>query len=151
VFERLVNWVRIVKSDAEIKLMKSAAQITESAMKTAFNSINPGVRQCDAVADIQKALFKGTPEFGGDYASIATLLPTGKGTSASHLTATEDKFVSGEATIIEIEGGKEAEPIVARILSMVTTEDGKNMIIATDNQKNIYNINDFSNSTSICV
>ena len=31
-------------------------------------------------------------------------LPTGKGTSASHLTATDDKFVSGEATIIEIAG-----------------------------------------------
>jgi len=102
--ERLVNWVRVVKSEAEIKLMKSAARITENAMKTAFKSINPGVRQCDAVADIQKALFNGTQEFGGDYASIATLLPTGKGTSASHLTATEDKFVSGEATIIEIAG-----------------------------------------------
>jgi len=102
--ERLVNWVRVVKSDAEIKLMKSAARISESGMKTAFKSINPGVRQCDAVADIQKSLFNGTPEFGGDYASIATLLPTGKGTSASHLTATEDKFVNGEATIIEISG-----------------------------------------------
>ena len=102
--ERLVNWVRVVKSNAEIKLMQSAARITESAMKTAFKSINPGVRQCDAVADIQKALFNGTPEFGGDYPSIGTLLPTGKGTSASHLTATEDKFVSGEATIIEIAG-----------------------------------------------
>jgi replication factor A1 len=56
-----------------------------------------------------------------------------------------------EATIIEIEGGKEAEPIIARILSIVTTETGKNMIIAADNQKNIYNISDFSNSTSICV
>ena len=56
-----------------------------------------------------------------------------------------------EATIIEIEGGKEAEPIIARILSIVTTETGKNMIIAGDNQKNIYNISDFSNSTSICV
>jgi len=102
--ERLVNWVRVVKSNAEIKLMQSAARITESAMKTAFKSINPGVRQCDAVADIQKALFNGTPEFGGDYPSIGTLLPTGKGTSASHLTATEDKFISGEATIIEIAG-----------------------------------------------
>ena len=50
------------------------------------------------------ALFKGTPEFGGEYSSIATLLPTGKGTSASHLTATQDKFVTGEATIIEISG-----------------------------------------------
>ena len=31
-------------------------------------------------------------------------LPTGKGTSASHLTATQDKFVEGEATIIELSG-----------------------------------------------
>ena len=102
--ERLVNWVRVVKSNAEIKLMQSAARIVESGMKTAFNSINPGVRQCDAVAEIQKALLNGTKEFGGDYPSIATLLPTGKGTSASHLTHTDEKFVSGEATIIEIAG-----------------------------------------------
>ena len=102
--ERLVNWVRVIKSNTEIKLIQSAARIVESGMKTAFKSINPGIRQCDAVADIQKALFNGTKEFGGDYPSIATLLPTGKGTSASHLTATEDKFVSGEATIIEIAG-----------------------------------------------
>ena len=102
--KRLVNWVRVVKSDSEIQLMKSAARITERGMKTAFESINPDVRQCDAIAAIQKTLFSGTPEFGGDYPSIATLLPTGKGTSASHLTATEDKFVSGEASIIEISG-----------------------------------------------
>ena len=102
--ERLVNWIRVVKSSSEIKLMQSAARIVESGMKMAFKSINPGVRQCDAVADIQKALFNGTKEFGGDYPSIATLLPTGKGTSASHLTATDEKFVSGEATIIEIAG-----------------------------------------------
>ena len=102
--ERLVNWVRLVKSNAEIDLMKSAALISEKGMKTAIESINPEVRQCDAVAEIQKALFMGTSEFGGEYSSIATLLPTGKGTSASHLTATQDKFVKGEATIIEISG-----------------------------------------------
>ena len=102
--ERLVNWVRVVKSNEEIKLMQSAARIVENGMRAAFKSINPGVRQCDAVADIQKALFNGTDEFGGDYPSITTLLPTGKGTSASHLTATDEKFVSGEATIIEIAG-----------------------------------------------
>jgi len=102
--ERLVNWARLVKSNEEIKLMKSAALISEKGMKTAMETINSGVRQCDAVAEIQKTLFMGTPEFGGDYSSIATLLPTGKGTSASHLTATQDKFVNGEATIIEISG-----------------------------------------------
>tara|TARA_B100000686_G_scaffold213348_1_gene220327 strand:- start:893 stop:2059 length:1167 start_codon:yes stop_codon:yes gene_type:complete len=102
--ERLVNWARLVKSDTEINFMQGAAQISQIAMKVAIDSINPGVRQCDAVAEIQKALFKGTHEIGGEYASIATLLPTGKGTSASHLTATDEKFVEGEATIIELSG-----------------------------------------------
>ena len=102
--ERLVNWTRLVKSDAEINFMKGAAEISQIGMKVAMESINPGVRQCDAVAEIQKALFKGTPKIGGEYASIATLLPTGKGTSASHLTATDEKFVEGEATIIELSG-----------------------------------------------
>ena len=102
--ERLVNWVRVVKSDAEIKLMKSAAEITKLGMEKAMDAINPGVRQCDAVSQIYSTLIKGTPEFGGDYASIVPMLPTGKGTSASHLTWTEDKFVEGEATIIEIAG-----------------------------------------------
>ena len=102
--ERLVNWARLVKSEAEINLMKGAALISQQGMKVAIESINPGVRQCDAVAEIQRALFRGTSEIGGEYASIATLLPTGKGTSASHLTATDQKFVSGEATIIELSG-----------------------------------------------
>ena len=102
--KRLVNWVRLIKSDAEINLMKVAAKISENAMKVAMDSINPGVRQCDAVAEIQRALFRGTPEIGGEYASIAVLLPTGKGTSASHLTATDEKFVKGEATVVELSG-----------------------------------------------
>ena len=102
--ERLVNWARLVKSNTEINFMKSAAKISEIGMKKAYEVISPGVRQCDAVGEIQKALFYGTPEFGGEYASIATLLPTGKGTSASHLTATQDKFIDGEATIVELSG-----------------------------------------------
>ena len=102
--ERLVNWVRVVKSNSEIDFMKKAAIISENAMKTAIEIINPGIRQCDAVAEIQKTLFKGTTDYGGEYASIATLLPTGKGTSASHLTASDDKFVSGEATVVELSG-----------------------------------------------
>ena len=102
--ERLVNWTRLIKSDDKIKLMKIASEITQIGMKTAMDVINPGVRQCDAVGEIQKSLFYGTSKYGGEYSSIATLLPTGKGTSASHLTATQDKFIDGEATIIELAG-----------------------------------------------
>ena len=101
---RLVNWVRLIKSDAEINYMKSAALITENAMHTAMKVIDRGVRQCDAVGEIQKSLFNGTKEVGGEYASITTLLPTGPGTAASHLTATQEKFKNGESTIVEISG-----------------------------------------------
>ncbi len=55
-----------------------------------------------------------------------------------------------DSTLIEIEGGREAEPIIARVLSMSTSEDGRSMILAVDSKKNIYNITDYSNSTSIC-
>ena len=102
--ERLVNWVRFVKSDAEIDFMKKAAAISQNSMRTAMEIINPGIRQCDAVAEIQKSLFRGTSEYGGEYASITTLLPSGKGTSASHLTASDDKFKKGEATVVELSG-----------------------------------------------
>jgi len=51
--ERLVNWVRVVKSDTEINLMKAASLIVQTGMKKAFEVINPGVRQCDAVSEIQ--------------------------------------------------------------------------------------------------
>ena len=56
-----------------------------------------------------------------------------------------------DATIIEIEGGKEAEPIIVRILSISPTENEKTMILGVDNKKNTYNISDLLNSTSICV
>ena len=56
-----------------------------------------------------------------------------------------------DATIIEIEGGKEVEPIIVRVLSISPSDNDKNMILAVDNKKNLYKISDFSNSTSICV
>jgi len=54
-----------------------------------------------------------------------------------------------ESTIIEIEGGKEAEPIITRILSISTNENGNKMILGVDKNKKLFNINDFSKSTSV--
>src|SRR5437762_874617 len=46
----LVNWVRAVKSPAEIALMIQAARIAEITMHKAIEMIGVGVRQCDLAA-----------------------------------------------------------------------------------------------------
>jgi len=98
----LVNWVRLIKSPQEIEYMRQAARILERVMDVAIESIEPGVRQCDAVAKIYHAQISGTEEFGGDYTSICPMLPTGIGTSTPHLTWTDDLFKRDETTIVEL-------------------------------------------------
>jgi len=54
-----------------------------------------------------------------------------------------------ESTMIEIEGGKEAEPLISRILSISTNENGNKLIIGVDKNKKLFNITDFADSTKI--
>ena len=100
----LVNWVRFIKSDKEIEYMHQAARNVEVGMQAAIDHINVGKRQCDAAAAIYGGLIKGMEGFGGDYPSIAPMLPTGQGTSAAHLTWSNELFKENEATVIEISG-----------------------------------------------
>ena len=100
----LVNWVRLVKSDAEIALMKQAGKIAENVMSTALSKLAPGIRECDAVAAVYHAQATGTKEFGGDYPSIVPMMPTGEKTSAPHLTWTDEPYQSGQAVNLELAG-----------------------------------------------
>ena len=100
----LVNWVRIIKSEQEIAYMTDAARLVEKVMQAGIDAIEPGVRQCDAAAIIHHAHYTGTPEFGGEYTGLVTMLPTGVGTSTPHLTWNSKPFVRGEATILELAG-----------------------------------------------
>ena len=51
-----------------------------------------------------------------------------------------------EATILEVEGQKEATPLVVRILSISKNDSGKTMVLGTDNNKNMFNIVDSTDS-----
>jgi ectoine hydrolase len=102
--QALVNWVRSVKSPAEIAKMRIAGKIVTEVMTTAFDVVRPGVRQCDAVAEIYRTAIQGLPDAGGDYASLVPLLPTGPGTGVPHLTWSDAPFVEGEATVLELAG-----------------------------------------------
>ena len=100
----LVNWVKIVKSDIEIDYIKKAAVIVENTMQTAFDSINVGVRQNEAAANVYHTQIYGTKEYGGDYTAIAPLMPSGIRTSTPHLSWTDEPYKDGDTVIVEIAG-----------------------------------------------
>ncbi|MFO7998000.1 MAG: M24 family metallopeptidase, partial [Bacteroidales bacterium] len=100
----LVNWVRSIKSEQEIAYMKQAGLIAERVMQTAIDNIRPGVRECDAVAEVYRAQMQGLPEFGGDYPAIVPMMPTGEKTSAPHLTWTDEPYRKNQPVNLELAG-----------------------------------------------
>ena len=104
----LVNWQRAVKSDAEIRYMRRAARIVERMHGRILEVIAPGMRKNDLVAEIYDAALRGAEDedgaFGGDYAAIVPLTPSGKDASAAHLTWNDRPLENGSATFFEIAG-----------------------------------------------
>lgn len=47
-----------------------------------------------------------------------------------------------DVTVIEIEGKKETEPVVARILSIAKNESGNNLVLVVDKNRNVFKIFD---------
>jgi len=100
----LVNWQRAVKSDDELVYMRRAARIVDAMHARIRDVVEPGIRKCDLVAEIQDAALRGTAEFGGDYAAIVPLVASGTEASAPHLTWTDAPLGQDEGTFFEIAG-----------------------------------------------
>ncbi len=54
-----VNWIRMVKSELEISVLKEAAAITDAAVARAAEIFRAGVREADAIAEIVSTLARG--------------------------------------------------------------------------------------------
>jgi Xaa-Pro aminopeptidase len=100
----LVNWIRAIKTSAELDYMRQAARILENAMATAIDAIEPGVRQCDAAATILAAQASGSAEYGGEYPAITPMLPAGTGATGPHLAWSDTQFAKGEGAILTLAG-----------------------------------------------
>jgi ectoine hydrolase len=100
----LVNWARLVKSPAEIALMREAGKICTKAMNRAVEVMKPGIPQQQVIAEIYHAQTSGITGAGGDYAAICPLMPVGEGTSTPHLTWSDQPLPSDSLAMIEIAG-----------------------------------------------
>ncbi|WP_065006332.1 M24 family metallopeptidase [Mesorhizobium sp.] len=100
----LVNWARLVKSEAELVLIREAGAICTHAMNRAIEKMRPGVPQNHVIAEIYHAQIMGVPGAGGDYAAICPLMPIGEGTSTPHLTWSDAPLPDSGLAILEIAG-----------------------------------------------
>ena len=100
----LVNWVRLVKSPAEVEALRVAGRIASDVMAVAIDGVREGRRQCEVVAEIQRAQAYGSGVLGGDYPAIVPMLPTGESAGTPHLTWSDAALLRGEATTIELAG-----------------------------------------------
>ena len=100
----LVNWIRAVKSAAEIAYLRQGARLAEAAVRTAFEIIAPGVRECDAIAAIQTAQYAGQPDHAGDITALPPTILAGENAAAPHLMWSDRRFELGDTVALELAG-----------------------------------------------
>jgi Xaa-Pro aminopeptidase len=102
--ELMVNWVRAVKSPAEIAYLRNAARLAEGTMRAAYEAIAPGVRECDAIARIYAAQTGGQKDFAGDITALPPTILAGENASAPHLMWSDRRFGADETVALELAG-----------------------------------------------
>ena len=103
----LVNWVRTVKSGAEITYMRQAAAICKRVMDTAVERIEVGVPEKDVAAAVVEAQIRGTDQYGGDSPAIFPIMPSAERTSTAHLTFDPDRrYRPDDVVLLELSGAR---------------------------------------------
>lgn len=100
----LVAWIRTVKSPAEINYLRNGAKLAEAAVRRAYEVIAPGVRECDAVAEIQAVQLNGSPDFAGDFPGIPPIILAGEKAAAPHIMWSDRRYEAGETIALELAG-----------------------------------------------
>ena len=98
----LVNWVRLIKSDAEVNYMREAGQICSRTMNRVIEMLRPGIPQNEIIAAVYQSQVLGLEGKFGDYTSLCPLIQVGEGTSTPHLTWSDEPLPDNELVVMEI-------------------------------------------------
>ncbi|MFO8064078.1 MAG: M24 family metallopeptidase [Spirochaetota bacterium] len=103
----LVNWVKTVKTAAEISYMRQAARICRNVMDTALHHIAVGEWEKNVAANVVEAQIRGTEEYGGDSPAIFPIMPSAERTSTAHLTFDPDRtYQPNDVVLLELSGSR---------------------------------------------
>ena len=121
-----LNWVRAVKSEAEIEMMRQAAVLAGLGQRYAWDNVRPGVRQCDLAAGICSSVIAGTAEFGGDSPALSALILAGEAAATAHPMWTDTTFGVDQTVAFELGGcRKRYNAGLARTVHLGSTLPGK--------------------------
>lgn len=121
-----LNWVRAVKSEAEIEMMRQAAVLAGLGQRYAWDNVRPGVRQCDLAAGICSSVIAGTAEFGGDSPALSALILAGEAAATAHPMWTDTTFEVDQTVAFELGGcRKRYNAGLARTVHLGSTLPGK--------------------------
>ena len=104
--EQLVNWERLVKSDAELAYMREAGQTVSAVMNRAIEKVAPGVPEYEIIAEVYHAQVMGVEGRYGNYSSLCPLIQVGEGTSTPHLTWSEHPLPNDTLVMMELGGAR---------------------------------------------
>ncbi|QOZ36409.1 Xaa-Pro peptidase family protein [Bradyrhizobium sp. CCBAU 53421] len=103
-FSNGVSWIRLVKSDLEIAVMREAAAITDAGMRRAQEVVRPGVREADAAAEIISTLARGANGKVGTDVHHSFFLCASPRTGTCHIKWTEETFRESSQVNLEFTG-----------------------------------------------
>ena len=96
----MVEQLRLIKSDEELRYIREAGQICSIAMRTAFEASGEGVNENDvAAATVAKLI-----EQGGEYAGLPPFLASGPRTTLVHATWAGRTMQKGDVIGFELPG-----------------------------------------------
>ncbi|WP_434725507.1 M24 family metallopeptidase [Mesorhizobium sp. RIZ17] len=102
-FTLAVTWIRGIKSDLEIAVMREAAAISDAAILRAAEVIRPGVHESDIAAEIAEVLIRGA---SGIRATnfVPFYLCSSPRTGASHINWSQDVLRKDSQVGLELSG-----------------------------------------------
>ncbi|MEM8853179.1 MAG: Xaa-Pro peptidase family protein [Pseudomonadota bacterium] len=100
----LVNRCRMVKSPAELAVMREAGAIAVASQQAALAAAEPGVRQCDVMGEVYRVTIAGTADHGGTFPCKPPNAMVNEVAAAPHLSWSDAPLEEGDVFYIELGG-----------------------------------------------
>lgn len=94
----VVEELRMVKSEEEIRLLQKACEISDEGMRTVLESLKPGVTELQIAAHAEHQMITE----GSDRMKHRTIVASGSRTNLVHPWATHKKITNGELVAIDL-------------------------------------------------